>query len=60
MPMAAGAFSILPAPTSFPSPTPPSGLSGLSPARAKTLTGTGEGANLGYCVDAVLAALSSP
>ncbi len=43
-----------------PSPTPPSGLSGLSPARAKTLTGTGEGANLGYCVDAVLAALSSP
>ncbi len=39
-----------------PAPTPPSGLTGLSPARARTLTGTGEGANLGYCVDAVLTA----
>jgi hypothetical protein len=28
----------------------------LSPTRGRTLTGAGEGMNLGYCVDAVLSA----
>jgi hypothetical protein len=42
-----------------PSPPPPAEPPPLPAATGATLTGTGDGMNLGYCVDAVLAAIGA-